>query len=73
MLATEGMMKKVTGCELTECSEIVESEHRGCLRDMHFAECSSEEFMEGDVRYENSLNTNRELHRKKWMRNANKC
>ena len=39
VLATDGMLRNVKGCELVECSEIVESDHRGCLTDVDFAQC----------------------------------
>ena len=42
------MLSKVTGCELIKRSEIVESDHRGCLIDIDFVECFAEEFVEGD-------------------------
>ena len=37
-LATEGMLSKETGIILIECSEKVESNHRGCLTDTYFSE-----------------------------------
>ena len=46
-------------CEITECSEIVESDHRGCLTDVDVAECFAEELVEDDERLERSLNPNR--------------
>ena len=57
------MLSKVTGCELIECSEIIESDHRGHLIDIDFADHFAEEFVEGDERYGRSLNPNRKSHR----------
>ena len=54
------------GCELIECSEIVESDDRGCLTDVDFAEYFAEEFVEDDDRLERSLNPNRKTHREKF-------
>ena len=46
MLATEGVLSKVKGCPPIECSEIVESDHRGCLTDVDFVEHFAEKFIE---------------------------
>ena len=70
VLATEGMLSKVKGCELTECSKIVESDHRGCLIDVDFAEKFSEEFVEDEERMERNLNPKKKTHREKI---AEKC
>ena len=59
VLATDGTLRKVKECELTECSEIVESDHRGCLTDVDFAEYFSEEFVGDEERAESNLNPNR--------------
>ena len=70
VLGTEGMLSKVKGCELTECSEIVESDHGGHLTDVGFAQCFIEEFVEDEARMERNLNPKRETHREKF---AKKC
>ena len=44
-LATDGMLNKAKGCELSEYSEIVESDHRQHLTDVDFDECFLEEFV----------------------------
>ena len=36
VLETEGMLRNVTGIEIIECSEIVESDHRVYLTDVYF-------------------------------------
>ena len=67
----EGTLSNVKGCELIECSEIVESDHRGCLTNVDFAEYFAEEFVEEEKRMERSLNPNRKkTHREKF---AEKC
>ena len=68
VLATEGMLRKVKGCELTECSEIVESDHRRCLIDVDFTDYFSEEFVEDEERMEMNLNPNRKTHREKFAK-----
>ena len=59
MLATEGMLSNVKGCEFIECSEILESDHRGHLTYVDFAEYFAKEIFEGDERQERRLNPNR--------------
>ena len=70
-LATDGMLRKVKGCELTECSEFVESDHREHLMDVDFAECVSEDFAEDDEIAERNLNLNRKTHRDKFVEKFN--
>ena len=70
-LATDGMSRKVKGCELTECSEIVESDHGGCLIDVYFAEWFSEDFVEDEERAQRNLNPNRKIHREKFVDKCN--
>ena len=57
------MLRCIKGIELTECSEIVESDHRGYLTDVDFAEYFAEELVEGDLRKKRCLNPNRKTHR----------
>ena len=38
VLATEGTLRNATGIKLIESSEIVESDHRGCLTDIDLTE-----------------------------------
>ena len=40
VIATEGTLWNVTGIEIFGCSEIVESDHRGCLTDVDFQSVS---------------------------------
>ena len=70
MLATKGKPRNVTGIEIIECSEIIESDNPGCLTDVDFSKCFAEEFVEGDRRSIRSLNTNRKTHRETF---AKKC
>ena len=70
VLDAEGMLRKVTECELIECSEIVESDHKWCLTGIDFVEYFGEEFVERDVSHERSLNPKRKSHREKF---AEKC
>ena len=58
------------GCDIIVCNEIIESDHRGYLTDINFAECFVEEFVEGDERHERSLSPNRKSFREKF---AEKC
>ena len=62
MLATKGTLSIVNGCELTECSKIVESYHRGFLTDVDFANYFSDEFVEDEERIKRNLNPNRKKH-----------
>ena len=55
MLGTEGTLRNVTWIELIECSEIVESDHRGCLTDVDFSDYFSEEFVEGALSCDRKL------------------
>ena len=50
MLATEGTLWNLTGIELIECTEIVESDHRRFLTDVEISDYFAEEFVEGDLR-----------------------
>ena len=65
VLYIEGMLRKVTGIELVECSELVESDHRECLTTADFSECFAEEFVDRDKRKNRSINLNRKSHREK--------
>ena len=73
VLATDRKLRNVKGRELVEYSEIVELDHRGCLTDVDFAECFSENFVEDEDRAERKLNPNRKSHRKILWRNATCC
>ena len=72
VLATDGTLRNVQGCELIECSEIVESDHRGNLTDADFAECFIEDFAEDNEIVERNLNPNRKTHRGKFVDKCNK-
>ena len=59
------------GYELTECSEIMESDHRGHLTDVDFAEHFSEDFVEDEKRVERNLNLNKKINRQKFVEKCN--
>ena len=71
-LATDGVLRNVRGCELTEWSEIVESDHRGHLTDVDFSECFVEDFAEDDESAERNLNPNRKTYRDKFVEKRTK-
>ena len=71
-LATDGTLRNVQGCELIECNEIVESDHRGNLTDINFAEYFTEDFAEEDDIFERRLNPDRKTHRDKFVEKCNK-
>ena len=72
VLAADGMLRKAKGCELTECSELVESDHRGQLTDVDLAENFSEDFAKDDEIAERNLNPNRKTHRENFVQKCNK-
>ena len=51
----------------------MESDHRGCLSDVEFAEYFSEEFVEDEERMERNSNPNRKHTVKNLLRNVMCC
>ena len=50
VLATEGMLRNTAGIETIDCSEKIESDHRGYLTHVCFSDYFSEEFVEAHRR-----------------------
>ena len=42
VMATEGTLRNMTGTEMIECSEIIESDHRDYLTDVDFSDYYAE-------------------------------
>ena len=62
VLATEGILRNMTGIEIIECSETIESDYQGCLIDVDFLEYFAEEFVDCYRRRVKSVNPNRKKH-----------
>ena len=54
VLTTEGILLKTKGIELIECSEIIESDHQGCLTYVDFSNYFADTFFRAAVFFNNT-------------------
>ena len=69
-LAIDEKLRCIAGIELSDCSEIVELDHRGHSTDVDLADYFAEELVEGDIRQKRVSNPSRKFIGKFLLRNV---